>query len=121
MNLYERVITDGKFVTNGIRFDVGKATIKPESMGVVNQVFKLMQEHTDLNFSVEGHTDSDGDDELNQKLSEDRAASVKDILVEMGIGPDRFETRGFGESRPVDNNSSPEGRANNRRVEFIKI
>ena len=121
MNLYERVVTDGKFVTNGLRFDVGKATLKPESMGVINQIFKLMSEHVDLNFSVEGHTDSDGDEAHNQKLSEERAATVKNTLVERGIEASRLSTNGFGESKPVDSNSTPEGKANNRRVEFVKI
>jgi len=120
-NLYERVVTDGKFITNGIRFDVGKATIKPESMGIINQIVKLMNEHTDLNFSVEGHTDSDGDESANQKLSEERAAAVKQLLNEMGIDNSRLETKGFGEGKPVDSNATAEGKANNRRVEFIKI
>jgi len=114
-------MTDGKIVTTGIRFDVNKSTIKPESMGVLNSIAKLMEEHQDIRFSVEGHTDSDGDDASNQKLSEERAASVKNALVDLGIDTSRFETKGFGESNPVDENSTPEGKANNRRVEFIKI
>ncbi|WP_430815653.1 OmpA family protein [Carboxylicivirga sp. RSCT41] len=121
MNLYERVISDGKFITNGIRFDVGKATLRPESMGVINQIYKLMNEHADLSFSVEGHTDSDGNDASNQKLSEERAAAVKNTLVGKGIAAERLSTSGFGESKPIDTNSTPEGKANNRRVEFIKI
>lgn len=121
MSLYDRVVTDGKFITNGIRFDVGKATIRPESMGVINQIHKLMSEHSDLSFSVEGHTDSDGDDASNQKLSEERAAAVKNMLVELGIDASRLSTKGFGEGAPLDSNSTSEGRANNRRVEFIKI
>ncbi len=121
MNLYERVVTDGKFVTNGLRFDVGKATLRPESMGVINQIFKLMSEHADLNFSVEGHTDSDGDETNNQKLSEERAETVKNTLVERGIDTSRLATKGFGESQPVDTNGTTEGKANNRRVEFVKF
>jgi outer membrane protein OmpA-like peptidoglycan-associated protein len=121
MSLYDRVVTDGKFITNGIRFDVGKATIRPESMGVINQIHKLLNEHSDLNFSVEGHTDSDGDDASNQKLSEERAAAVKSLLVEMGVDASRISTKGFGESIPLDSNGTSEGKANNRRVEFIKI
>ena len=121
MSLYDRVVTDGKFITNGIRFDVGEATIRPESMGVINQIQKLMSEHSDLNFSVEGHTDSDGDDASNQKLSEERAAAVKNMLVELGIDASRLSTKGFGESIPLDSNNTSEGKANNRRVEFIKI
>lgn len=121
INLYERVMTDGKFITNGIRFDVGMATIRPESMGVINQIYKLMSEHSDLNFSVEGHTDSEGNDESNQKLSEERATAVKNLLVEMGVDSSRLSIKGFGESEPLDSNSTSEGKANNRRVEFIKI
>jgi outer membrane protein OmpA-like peptidoglycan-associated protein len=121
MSLYERVVTDGKFITTGIRFDSGKATLRPESMGVINSIYSLMSEHTDLNFSVEGHTDNDGDEASNQKLSEDRAAAVKNILVSKGIDASRLTTKGYGESTPMDTNNTPEGKANNRRVEFIKV
>ena len=90
MDLYERFITDGKIVTNGIKFDVNKSTLRPESMGVINEVFKLMEEHPEISFSVEGHTDSDGEEDFNQTLSEQRANTVVDKLVEMGIDPDRL-------------------------------
>jgi len=119
--LYDRVMSEGKFVTSGILFDVNKATIKPESMGVINEIVKMMKKHGDLNFSVEGHTDSDGDDSFNQTLSEKRAEAVKNSLVELGIAEERLSTKGYGESVPVDNNTTPEGKANNRRVEFVKI
>ena len=119
--LYDRVMADGKFVTRGILFDVNKATIKPESMGVLNTVAKMMREHTDLNFRIEGHTDSDGADDYNLQLSEQRAASVRDALTNLGIDASRMENKGLGESVPVSDNTSPEGKANNRRVEFIKI
>lgn len=119
--LYDRILSEGKFVARGILFDVNKATIKPESMGVLNEIAKLMKEHSDLRFSVEGHTDSDGDDASNQTLSELRANSVKNALVEMGIDASRLETKGFGETKPMSENTSAEGKANNRRVEFIKL
>ena len=119
--LYEKMLTDGKFVTTGIRFDVNKAIIKPESMGVINYVFSMMNDNPGLNFSVEGHTDSDGDDSLNLKLSEDRAKAVADLLISMGISQNRLKTAGWGESKPTSDNSTPEGKANNRRVEFIKF
>ncbi|MFV1976407.1 MAG: OmpA family protein [Candidatus Scalindua sp.] len=121
VELYDKLMTDGKIVTTGIRFDVNKATIKPESMGVINEIAKLMKDHSDIKFSVEGHTDSDGDIASNQKLSEARANSVKDALVDLGIDASRLETKGFGESNPVSDNSTPEGKASNRRVEFVKI
>ena len=118
---YDRVMQDGKIIANGIRFDVGKATIKPESMGIINEVVDLMKEHPDLKFSVEGHTDSDGDDAFNMELSDKRAESVKSTMISMGIAADRLESKGLGESVPIADNSSPEGKANNRRVEFVKL
>ncbi|SDB44257.1 OmpA family protein [Flavobacteriaceae bacterium MAR_2010_188] len=120
-DLYERVMNDGKFVTNGILFNVNKSTIKPESMGVLNEVAKMMQDHQDLNFNIVGHTDSDGADDYNKNLSAERANSVKSILLSMGISSNRFQTEGKGESEPVAENTTPEGKANNRRVEFVKI
>ena len=119
--LYDRFKTDGKIVTNGIKFDSGKATLKPESMGVINQIAKMMQQYPDIKLSVEGHTDSDGDNELNKNLSEKRAESVSNKLVEMGISGDRLSSKGFGEEIPVAENTTPEGKANNRRVEFVKM
>jgi outer membrane protein OmpA-like peptidoglycan-associated protein len=121
VELYDRFLTDGKIVTNGIKFDSGKATLKPESMGVINEIVKLMNEHPEIKFSVEGHTDSDGDTQMNQQLSEQRAETVKNTLVDMGIAADRLVSKGFGEEVPVADNNSPEGKANNRRVEFVKM
>ena len=119
--LYDRIIEEGKFITRGILFDINKATISGESMGTINEIVKLMIEHPDLNFRIEGHTDSDGDESFNQKLSEDRTAAVKVMLVKLGIDSSRLESKGWGESKPVSDNSTPEGKANNRRVEFVKI
>jgi OOP family OmpA-OmpF porin len=119
--LYDRVMADGKFVTHGILFDVNKSTIRAESMGTINEIVKLMNDHPDLKFRIEGHTDSDGEDGYNQKLSEERAVSVKSLFVDSGIDASRFETKGYGESKPIDDNTTPEGKANNRRVEFIKL
>jgi outer membrane protein OmpA-like peptidoglycan-associated protein len=118
--LYDKLLTDGKFVTTGIKFDVNKATIKPESMGTINYVVKMMQEHPELKFSVEGHTDSDGDDATNLKLSEARAKAVMDKLVELGISKERLTSKGIGESKPMVANDTPENKAQNRRVEFVK-
>lgn len=118
--LYDKLLTDGKFVTTGIKFDVNKATIKPESMGTINYVVKMMKDHPELKFSVEGHTDSDGDDASNLKLSENRAKAVMDKLIEMGIDKSRLSYKGYGESVPVATNETSEGKAQNRRVEFIR-
>jgi len=119
--LYDKFLTDGKFVTTGIKFDVAKATIKPESMGTINYVVKMMQDHPELKFSVEGHTDSDGDDATNQKLSEARAKAVMETMIKAGISADRLTSKGHGESKPMSGNDTPEGKAQNRRVEFVKI
>jgi len=118
---YDRVMTDGKIIVNGIKFDVNKATLKPESMGPINRIYKLMVKNPGLRFSVEGHTDSDGDADFNQKLSERRAKVVMDKLIAMGIDPSRLKYKGWGETKPIDTNDTPEGRANNRRVEFVKF
>ncbi len=119
--LYDRIVEEGKFVTRGILFEVNKSNITGESMGAINEIVKMMKEHSDLKFSIEGHTDSDGEESFNQNLSEERAAAVKSILVQLGIDASRLESKGWGESKPVSENSSSEGKANNRRVEFIKI
>lgn len=118
---YDRVLSDGKIIVNGIRFDVNKATIKPESYGAINEILSLMNKQPDLNFSVEGHTDSDGDDQLNQKLSEARALAVMDYLIQNGISAKRLKSAGWGESKPIAENETAEGKANNRRVEFVKF
>jgi len=118
---YDRVMQDGKIVATGIRFDTGKSTLKPESMGVINEIYELMEKYPELKFSVEGHTDNVGDDASNLTLSADRADRVKNTLIEMGIAADRLSSRGLGESMPMDDNNVPEGRANNRRVEFVKF
>lgn len=121
VKLYDKMMQDGKIIATGIRFDVGKTTLRPESMGIINTIAEMMEEHPELKFSVEGHTDSDGDMDANQKLSEGRAEAVKDKLVSMGISSGRLTTKGFGESNPIATNSTAEGKANNRRVEFIKL
>jgi outer membrane protein OmpA-like peptidoglycan-associated protein len=90
-------------------------------MGVINTIYQLMKEHPELRFSIEGHTDSDGDDSFNQKLSEQRAETVLNALLQMGIDGSRLTSKGWGESKPLSDNSTPEGKANNRRVEFVKL
>ncbi|MDD3737000.1 MAG: OmpA family protein, partial [Bacteroidales bacterium] len=118
---YDRFMQDGKIIANGIRFDVNKATLKPESMGVINEIATLMKEHPEVSFSVEGHTDSDGDGSFNQTLSEQRAGTVVEALKSLGIDGSRMTSKGWGESKPLDTNATAEGKANNRRVEFVKV
>ena len=90
-------------------------------MGVINEIYDLLAEHPEIKVSVEGHTDSDGDFDMNQQLSDERARTVMNQLVAMGIAQDRLISKGFGKSKPMDTNDTPEGKANNRRVEFVKM
>lgn len=117
---YKTLSVDGKIIARGINFESGKSTLKPESMGAINNMVQLMNTHPEIKFEISGHTDSDGNDALNLKLSADRADTVKNKLVSLGITADRLTTKGYGESKPISDNTTPEGKANNRRVEFLK-
>ncbi len=119
--LYDRMMQDGKFISYGITFDTGKSVIKPESAGELNRIVQLLKENPSLRFSVEGHTDATGSAPANQKLSEARAQAVVARLVEMGIDGSRLSAKGLGQNSPVADNSTDEGRAKNRRVEFVKL
>jgi OmpA-OmpF porin, OOP family len=117
-----KLITEGKFVTRGILFDVNSDKIKPESYGTIKDIAAVLSENADVKVKIIGHTDSDGDEAKNMELSKKRAEAVKQALIkEFGIDASRLSTDGKGESQPSDNNNSPEGKANNRRVEFIKL
>jgi outer membrane protein OmpA-like peptidoglycan-associated protein len=119
--LYDQMMSKGKFITYGITFDVGKSTIKPESMGEINRIVTLMTENPDLKFSVEGHTDSTGSAASNQTLSKQRSAAIVAKLTELGIAADRLTVSGKGQNTPIADNGTDEGRAKNRRVEFVKM
>jgi outer membrane protein OmpA-like peptidoglycan-associated protein len=118
----KKILEQNKWVTHGILFDVNSATIKPESYGTLKEMAAVLKEYTDLKVRIVGHTDSDGKEDDNLDLSKRRAASVKESLAkEFGIDESRMQTDGKGESEPIDKNDTPAGKANNRRVEFIKI
>jgi len=121
MPFYKRLMADGKIITRGILFDTGKSSLKPESMGIINEIAKMLKENATLKLSIEGHTDSDGSEESNKILSEKRSEEVKKVLISLGIDSERLQSKGFGESKPINTNNSPEDKANNRRVEFVKI
>jgi len=103
-----------------INFDSGKSTIKNESMPVVEQIIEMMNQAPDIQISIEGHTHSDGSNDSNLKLSQARAKSVVDAIVKSGIDKSRLSSTGFGEEKPIADNSTDEGKAKNRRVELIK-
>jgi outer membrane protein OmpA-like peptidoglycan-associated protein len=116
-----KLITEGKFVTSGILFDVNSDKIKPQSYGVMKDIGNVLTENSSVKVKIVGHTDSDGKDADNLSLSKRRAEAVKASLVkDFGIDASRLETDGKGASQPVDTNNTAEGKANNRRVEFIK-
>ena len=117
-----KLITEGKFVTNGILFDVNSDNIKPESGVVLKDIATTLQENPTVNIKIIGHTDSDGDANANLALSKKRALAVKNSLINFyGINASRMTTDGKGESQPVQSNSTTSGKAQNRRVEFIKL
>ncbi len=121
-DMRSKLITEGKLVTRGILFDINSDKIKPESYGTLKEIAKVLSDNADVKVRIIGHTDSDGTDESNLDLSKRRAASVKNALSsEFSIDATRMETDGKGESEPASDNNTPEGKANNRRVEFIKI
>ncbi|HEU5052020.1 MAG TPA: OmpA family protein, partial [Hanamia sp.] len=121
MNMLGKKFTESKIVTHGITFDVDKSDIKPESMGTLNMIINVMKNNPDLKFEIDGHTDNSGDAAHNLTLSQDRANAVKAQLIKMGIDGSRLTTKGFGDTKPIDSNDTPAGKANNRRVEFVKI
>lgn len=116
-----KLITEGKLTSRGIFFDTNSDRIKPESYGALKEIAKVLEVHPEVNVQIVGHTDSDGDEASNLELSKRRAAAVKKILSsEFGIAEGRLSTDGKGEAQPTDPNTTPVGKANNRRVEFIK-
>ena len=131
VELYERNATDmsavekaiaetGKFVTNNILFETGKATLKPESMAEIQKVADYMKKNPGARFEVQGHTDNQGSDAVNDPLSQQRAEAVVKALEGLGCDPFNMRAVGKGSHEPVADNKTDAGRAKNRRVEFIK-
>lgn len=103
---------------NNIFFENAKAELMETSFSELNKVIKLMQENEQMEILISGHTDAVGSDDSNQKLSENRAASVMQYLIDNGIHKSRISSKGFGESNPVADNNTEDGKQLNRRVEF---
>lgn len=107
-------------ILDNVLFDFDKTAIKPDGAKILDRLVAFMNENRDKRVDLEGHTDSVGTDKYNQRLSERRAASVKDYLVKHGVDASRISTQGFGESKPIADNKTADGRAKNRRVE-VKV
>lgn len=117
-----KLITEGKLVTRGITFDVGSDKIKAESYGVLKEIAQVLSENPAVKVKIIGHTDSDGNSASNLELSKKRAAAVaKALSTDFKIDASRMQTDGKGASEPTEPNTTPQGKANNRRVEFIKL
>lgn len=109
------------YILENVFFDTGKATLKSESNKALNDLFEVMKLKESLYIEISGHTDSIGGEDLNKKLSEDRANAVRSFLVQKGIASDRVIAKGYWFSVPIADNGSEEGRAKNRRTEVRVI
>ncbi len=121
---YDNTPDIGAIALLNVQFDVNKSDIKPASMASVDNVFGLMKAYPGIRIELRGHTDSTnstGDPDYNVKLSQRRADAVKDNLVKRGIAGDRIKAIGFGERQPIADNKTEEGRAANRRTEFVIV
>ncbi len=116
-----KVNDKGCWVLERVQFDTGKWDIKPLAYAALDEVVAVLERNPTLNVEIEGHTDSVGAEAYNQKLSENRAKAVMEHLVKKGIQPERLSSAGYGFSRPIASNDTPEGRARNRRVELTPV
>jgi OmpA-OmpF porin, OOP family len=117
--MFEKINKEG-FIALYINFETGKSDIKPESQPIIDQLSEMLKQNPTLKISIEGHTDNVGGDITNQPLSESRAKSVMNALISKGIEVSRLKSKGWGQSKPIADNNTEEGRAKNRRVEISK-
>ena len=114
----ERIITSGNMFLIGVNFEFAKSSLTPESYPILVNAVQLLLSNPDMKVEIQGHTDNIGSDSFNQKLSEQRAETVKRFLVAKGVAASRLSTVGVGFSNPVSDNKTAEGRSLNRRIEF---
>ena len=121
VDLRRELLSEGSVSTNGILFDSGSARIQPQSMGIIRQISQVLQQEPGLKLKIVGHTDADGDESSNMELSRKRAEAVRNSLISVyQIDAARLTSEGKGETDPVADNGSSDGKAQNRRVQFIK-
>lgn len=114
------VASDRIRINQTIYFDFNRATIQPRSFPILNTVADVLRDFPTITVEIQGHTDSRGNDEYNMNLSNERAAAVRAYLTGRGTAPERMTSRGYGETRPIESNTTTAGRAANRRVEFVR-
>lgn len=120
-SIYDELSKTGRWTTQGILFDTGKSNIKPESTPTLKQIAAAFKAYPDLKVEIQGHTDNVGKPDGNLKLSQARAEAVKKVLTtEYGVKADQLTAKGYGDTKPLADNKTAEGRANNRRVELVK-
>jgi outer membrane protein OmpA-like peptidoglycan-associated protein len=119
-DISQTMFSTGRYVSHNILFDVNSDKLRSESANVIKEIAAALQKQPSLKVRIEGHTDSTGDAAKNLDLSKRRAESVKAALVKLGIDAARLTTEGFGQTKPLSTNDTPQGRAENRRVEFVK-
>jgi len=122
-NPAKQITTENEFIARGIQFEKASPVLLPESMGEINRLVNMMKENTGVHFEIGGHTSAEagGNAEANLRLSGQRANTVKEKMIALGIDGSRLTAEGFGQTQPIGDNQSPEGRASNRRVVFKKI
>ena len=117
-----KLLTEGKLSTTAIQFESGSDALKSESYTIINEIATVLKDNPEVKIKIIGHTDADGSNTNNMELSKKRAAAVKNAMLnKYGISSSRIVTDGKGETQPVADNTSAEGKANNRRVEFVKL
>lgn len=119
-SLNDEINKSGHVAVYGIHFDTGKAVILPDSENILGEIVKMLQQNADLKLRVEGHTDNQGNAAANQLLSEKRAQAVVAWLTAHGIPAARLSSKGLGQTKPLADNGSEDGRTQNRRVELVK-
>jgi OOP family OmpA-OmpF porin len=112
--LFSDLLSKGK-----IRFESGRDTINADSAGLLDRLIETALRCPNVNIEIAGHTDSDGEGGFNQTLSEKRAQAVTDFLVKAGLPANRFTAIGYGSTQPVASNDTDEGKAQNRRIDFV--
>jgi outer membrane protein OmpA-like peptidoglycan-associated protein len=108
-------------VLEGVEFDYDKATLRPEAAAILDKAADALQHWSSANIEVAGHTDNKGSDDYNMKLSEQRAEAVRNYLISKGVAAERLSAKGYGETKPVADNNTEEGRFKNRRVELQRL